>query len=423
MVGKILVRLELILYSLFLCSIFSGSTLLIDSHTDRIRDFTRSEEFDYFSWTLQAFDVKILQSSIDSPFYFNYSDRHKIVIDYLQLTGKLIDQESQLNMVYIDPNVKDPDEKSKQLRDEIKVLSQSIDQIAPIAESILEEQITQVIIEQGLSYSGQAIPPVLFHITPLPYNLIISPRDKIEQQTSISLIPDLAVDAQVKLEDQVQKAINVSALVVPVGGIGSYPTMVERSTSLEWLSNTIAHEWIHNWLSLHPLGQRYDFSNQLRTMNETTASIAGDEIGKIVINRYYPELNAKIESTDFIDFPFYKPDPNCIPVIQFDFRAEMHKTRVVVDQLLIDGKIDEAESYMENRRIVFWDNGYPIRKLNQAYFAFYGAYADVPGGAAGEDPVGPAVRALRAESPSLKVFLQKIADITSFDSLLAAISH
>ena len=72
----------------------------------------------------------------------------------------------------------------------------------------------------------------------------------------------------------------------------------------------------------------------------------------------------------------------------------MHTTRVTVDALLAAGKINEAESYMEQRRQLFVQNGYTIRKLNQAYFAFYGAYADVPGGAAGEDPVGPAVRAL-----------------------------
>ena len=74
----------------------------------------------------------------------------------------------------------------------------------------------------------------------------------------------------------------------------------------------------------------------------------------------------------------------------------MHATRVVVDAMLASGKIDDAENYMEQRRQVFVNNGYFIRRLNQAYFAFYGAYADVPGGAAGEDPVGPAVRALRA---------------------------
>jgi hypothetical protein len=86
----------------------------------------------------------------------------------------------------------------------------------------------------------------------------------------------------------------------------------------------------------------------------------------------------------------------------------MHKTRVETDILLTEGRVDEAEAYMESRRQIFIENGYVLRKLNQAYFAFYGAYADVPGGAAGEDPVGPAVRKFRAQSKTLKEFLDNI---------------
>ena len=72
---------------------------------------------------------------------------------------------------------------------------------------------------------------------------------------------------------------------------------------------------------------------------------------------------------------------------------------------------------MEYRRQIFWNHGYAIRKLNQAYFAFYGAYAEIPGGAAGEDPVGPAVRALRSQSSSLADFVHKIMWIDSFEEL------
>jgi hypothetical protein len=100
----------------------------------------------------------------------------------------------------------------------------------------------------------------------------------------------------------------------------------------------------------------------------------------------------------------------------------MHITRVYVDELLADHKIQEAEAYMEQRRQVFWENGYQIRKLNQAYFAFYGAYADVPGGTAGEDPVGPAVRFLRAQNTSLADFLKKIAAMSSYEDLQKAVS-
>jgi hypothetical protein len=101
----------------------------------------------------------------------------------------------------------------------------------------------------------------------------------------------------------------------------------------------------------------------------------------------------------------------------------MHATRVQVDKLLAAGKITEAEAYMEAQRRVFWDHGYHIRKLNQAYFAFYGAYADIPQGAAGEDPVGAAVRTLRATSPSLATFLNHMAWFSSYQQLKQAVSQ
>ena len=82
-----------------------------------------------------------------------------------------------------------------------------------------------------------------------------------------------------------------------------------------------------------------------------------------------------------------------------------------------EGKIEEAETYMEERRQIFLRNGYLVRKLNQAFFAFNGAYADVPGGAAGQDPVGPAVRALRAQSGSLAEFVNTMSWMWSFEQL------
>jgi hypothetical protein len=102
----------------------------------------------------------------------------------------------------------------------------------------------------------------------------------------------------------------------------------------------------------------------------------------------------------------------------FDFRAEMRETRVRADELLAEGKVTEAESYMEERRREFVDNGYGIRKLNQAYFAFHGAYADQPG-ARGEDPVGPAVQDLRAASPDLLTFVRQVARVTTLAELQA----
>ncbi|OGN72987.1 MAG: hypothetical protein A2X25_10555 [Chloroflexi bacterium GWB2_49_20] len=415
-------RLEILVFALTISVLFSGSTLIVADQTERVRVYTRVVEFDYFEWTVNAIGVKLVQATLHTPNYYDEYNQHQIVLDYLKLTDEIIQQEYQLKIIFSDPNIQNPDSVSKAQQAHLNQLYESQRKLASTAEAVLEQQISEILREQGLTEIVLPIPPVLFHITPLPYNLIISPRNNIQQEESISLVPDLPVNIQVDLENKIDKALNVSSLVVPVGGIGSYPTMIERSTSLNWLSSTIAHEWIHNWLELRPLGKSYEITNELRTMNETTASIAGDEIGRLFIQKFYPELLTKENGNISVNFPSSRPDPNDLPRLQFDFRAEMHKTRISVDDQLAKGKVDEAESYMESRRQVFWDNGYAIRKLNQAYFAFYGAYADLPGGAAGEDPVGPAVRALRAQSPTLVVFLKKISQMTTFDELKAAVS-
>jgi len=131
------------------------------------------------------------------------------------------------------------------------------------------------------------------------------------------------------------------------------------------------------------------------------------------MQRFYPEL---------VRPPEPESTPSAPETEKFNFQKEMHATRVEVDRLLKEGEVTEAEAYMEARRHFFWEQGYRIRKLNQAYFAFYGAYAEEPG-ASGQDPVGPAVVKLRQQSPSLKAFLLKLAPMTSFDDLLGALDQ
>ena len=57
----------------------------------------------------------------------------------------------------------------------------------------------------GLTAGGQPIPWVLYHITPLPQDLIIPSRNKIEQITSYQLEPDLTVKQATGLENSVNR--------------------------------------------------------------------------------------------------------------------------------------------------------------------------------------------------------------------------
>jgi hypothetical protein len=413
--------------SIFLLAILglSASAQIPGDQTQIMRSFTRDIEFDFIGWTLEAFKVKWQEFSLNTSSFLNQESQQQLALQHLETIASIQRLEWELNLIYADPNIGDPEKSSAPLRQDLEILYHRRDITAPVAEAILQSQINVIVDEFGLSLGGQTLPPTLYRSTPLPTALILSPRNVIRQIDDISLIPDLHVDKRFELEEQVDRALNVSSLVVDIGGVGTYPTMVQQTSNLVWLSEVVAHEWVHNFLTLRPLGMNYLTSPELRIMNETTASMAGMEIGQALLERYYPELAPPREKEKPADgakeaVPENQPEE---PV--FDFRNEMHITRLRVDELLAQGEIEKAEAYMEARRVTFWENGYKgLRKLNQAYFAFHGAYADTPGGAAGasEDPVGEAVRTLRAQSASLAVFLNRISWMYSFEQLQQAVA-
>jgi hypothetical protein len=393
------------------------SDMAIIGANDQIRTYTRMAEFDYIGWTLDALWLKQEQQVLGAAHYLSETDQHDLVIRQIDLLETIRQLESEINQVYADPSVPDPAQVTAERRQRLEELKTQRDQQALLVESIIQQQVGQMLVDFDLTTFGQVIPPVLYQVTAMPLALVVSPRDSIRQDANISLVPDLSIEQKVMLETNVEQGLDVSALVVPVGGVGVYPTMVMSTTDVNWLMEVVAHEWVHNYLTLRPLGINYFRSGELRTMNETTANLAGKELGEALIARYYPELAPEPAPTETPGAT--TPAPTDPPA--FDFRAEMHTTRVKVDELLAAGKVDEAEAYMEARRQFFWKNGYLIRRLNQAYFAFYGAYADGSGGEAGQDPVGPAVVKLRESSSTLAEFLKKIGQMTNFSELQQAV--
>jgi hypothetical protein len=399
-----------------------GDAPRLTGESDRVRFFTRDIEFDYPNWVWGATWLKIEQSALNAPFLFERGTNKQLVFEYLRVTQQLIQTEGSIEQIFADPAVTDKESTSAFLRMKRDELIAKQNSLAPFAESALQSQLSEALAQLGLTTAGQPLPPTLYHVSSTPLALIVAPRDHIHQIANVSVLPTLTLDEQIKLEDEVAQSLDVSTLVVGIGGVGVYPTMVTETTDLRWMLETIAHEWTHNYLNVRPLGLNYSTTPELRTMNETTASIAGSEVGNYVLQKYYPEMLTSSPSRSLISLDkTFLPSNGFDDPPPFDFRAEMHETRVTADEMLAQGKIKEAEAYMETRRQLFWDNGYLLRKLNQAYFAFHGAYADVPGGAAGEDPVGPAVRALREQSDSLEDFINTIAWMTSFEQLQEAI--
>lgn len=371
----------------------------------------REQRFDFVSWTASALSRKAQAAFAGTHHYLPDEVKKDFVLSYLERISAAQRLEADIERAYADPSVADPDAHTAILREERDDIRRELEWRQPLAEAIVQDQVAIILGEHGLASAGVTWPPVMMTMSPVPYMLIVSPRDRIAQVNSAALIPGLSTEDKESLEDGVLSRLDQSAIVVPIGGLGTYPAMIRETGSISRLAEVTAHEWAHHWLSFRPLGVRYLDGPAMRTMNETVASMVDREIGPLVIARFYPEFMP--QETAAAAAP-----PAAAAAPAFDFGAQMAETRSVVDQLLADGEVEAAETYMEERRRFFVENGYSIRKLNQAYFAFYGGYAAQPG-AAGSDPIGPLLLELRDASPSLKAFLIDVGRVTSYDDLLA----
>lgn len=379
----------------------------------------RDHLFDFVEWEASALLDKAANDTIDPQSYLTEDERVQYVSDYLKLVDDIASLERQVEAIYVDPAIDDPETASTGLRAERDALRSKQQQRQALAEAIVQAQVAGMLDEYGLGVGGEVLPPVAIRFTQLPTILIISPRDHIERVGSYALEHGLTVDQMETLEDSIDQTMNVSSVIEPLGGLAVYPAMLIETSYTPSVFEITAHEWSHIYLAFYPLGFNYGVTPEMYTMNETTASIIGRDVGWAVLNRYYPEYAGP--PPDWTPLPPQEAaQPSTEEPPTFDFRAEMRKTRVRVDELLAAGEIDEAERYMEERRVFFVENGYRMRKLNQAYFAFHGSYADEPG-ATGSDPVGPALRELRYHSPSLLDFVLQVRGMTSFDQLQAAL--
>ncbi len=274
-------------------------------------------------------------------------------------------------------------------------------------EETVEGAIADVLVSLGFQAWTGVFPPVDTVLTGSPTVLVTSPRDRIARRDDVILRTGLTNDQRQRIENGVESETGLSALVVNTGGIAFYPSITLPGAGLDFALEVIAHEWVHQWLWFRPLGRRYFEGGDITAINETVADMAGREIGELARSRL--EGTASPHTPHHSHKPTEREHRAAVSPPAFDFQAEMRTTRTLVDELLEAGDVAGAEAYMEERRREFVDNGYLIRRLNQAYFAFHGTYATT--GAAGVSIIGQQVQELRRRSPTLEHFLRTAAEI------------
>jgi hypothetical protein len=308
---------------------------------------------------------------------------------------------------------------SADYEEELTELNRYNSEIIDKVEAVLKAQIIEALNEHGIyspwgvySRNDVNFPPLEFILSKPPRLLVISPRDRIERIRDITLVPEMDITDMEDIETRISE-LDYSGLVIGVGGMATYPSYVTDNAGLKFVISTIIEEWLHQYLAFKPLGFLYILDltgicndDDIATMNETLVGIVSDEIATIVYDKYYS---------------FGEPEPS-LPVPTepvFDFNKEMREIRRTADNMLARGEVEAAESFMEEKRQYILENGYYVRKLNQAYFAFYGTYADSP---TSINPIGEELKQLRQDSTSLKEFLDTVAEMTTREELAESVN-
>ena len=379
----------------------------------RLSAIAKSYKFSIARWEFDAFFGKT-KGAIPSNDKRVYDETDKVT-EYFSYVQQIKTLKSEIEAVKAGNQPGD----LSSLETKLTELQQQRAALENLVEGIIKKQIRETLAQQGIfhpvdKYLGfkANFPPINFKLEKPPHLLVVSPRDRIESMREIVLRQEINLEEMDEVEAEVDQ-LGVSSLVVALGGFGgTYPAFVTNEASLRFTVDAAVEEWLHQYLFFKPLGFRYALSltgifrnYEIATMNETVASMISKEIGAIIAESYYPQHETNGSQSRE-------------PVSGFDFNQEMREIRRATDEYLARGEIEQAEEFMEQKRQYLATKSYYIRKLNQAYFAFYGTYADSP---TSISPIGLEVKKLRSQSTSLKEFLDTVAAMTSRQDLIESI--
>jgi hypothetical protein len=371
-----------------------------DDFDDQVEAISDPYRFHLFDWEVSALadvagDIFGGENEV--------SDNTDLVFDYFDNIERMRGLRSAIDAA--------PDAEISSLQDEMAALNDETAGLAGQVVAQLKVEISKALAAEGINnpfrFGTFGFPPIEAVLERPPHLLVISPRDRIETVKRAELLPEMSRQEMEEIEAQVD-ALGYSSLVVPLGGLSTYPSFVTSDADLRFTIDSIVHEWLHQYLAFRPLGflgllnstgVRPDYD--IATMNETVVGIISREIGAVVYEKYYPGSATAA------------PPPE-EPATGFNFNRVMRETRLAVDAYLAAGEIERAEQYMAEQRAYLAANGWHIRKLNQAFFAFHGNYADGP---TSVSPIGADLKTLRGQSASLKAFLYTVSGMTSYQDL------
>lgn len=322
-------------------------------------------------------------------------EEEAILQTYFRLTSEIREEEEQV----------EPD------RERIAELRSAREEYTRDTERIIRDYVDDAITTAGLQQTLPLFddvsftwPPVEFKLAEAPNILVRSPRDTIRRYGDTMIRGDLTLDDIEDVEGKADDEDSVS-MVISIGGIASYPAIISADRNYWGVVELAAHEWLHHYLAFYPLGQQWFKGGDAFTLNETVANIGGRALASIVHERH------PVSFPDGADGSMRER-----PEATVDRHERLRRLRVQVDALLELGMVDEAERLMDETQGFLMQHGVPIRRLNQAYFAFFGTYGDTA--AAGPDPIGEGMAAVwEATQEDVALFIELVRDIKTVADL------
>src|SRR5260221_11659775 len=152
------------LITVMVSSVLGQDGYIAATTSDKAQAYIRNIQFDFVGWTLGAIGAKLEQNSLDEQSYLTEAQRADVVRRYFKLRAGLEQVEGQIASKYADPNVANPASATIDLRAQQASLRSQMAAIQSLAEGILQEQLSVILAQQGLTTAGKPLPPVDFHL-------------------------------------------------------------------------------------------------------------------------------------------------------------------------------------------------------------------------------------------------------------------
>lgn len=424
-------RLRRLPFVLLICTMLLGlwpaSDLTARGYYDtRLGMLSGPQSFSLTLWTIGAIAGKTWQvTGLSSAAKLAPEERQKAFDEFFATTDEANRLEGEIAGL-ANQGVKGADPRLADKQRQLQTLRQKRAEQSHVVESILEDQVRQILEQENVAvarWGRLLIPPVFSKLIDLPHVLIVAHRDRFEMRTQVAMRRSITTDETTTLEVLVDEDLKVSSLLVPIGGYSTYPTMIAGTAPLDFVIGAITHEWCHIYLTFRPLGLSYGKSGEVTAMNETVCGLFGDDTAALVRETFY---GAAKEPRPWQATPTPTAPPSATQPPRrdepqgFNVNRELRKIYLQAEERLKAGDIGGAEAVMDEGRRYLADNGFHLRKLNQAFFAFYGSYAEGPN-AIRPDPIGEDLRALRRRSATLRDFMLAVEQMTTYDDLKRAL--